>query len=475
MKDLKLIQLLRGLTRRERKQLDDYMQSPFFYKRRECVALHEYIKPFAPDYSDAKLQRETAFAAVFAGEPYNAHRLLRAASELARDVENCLAHGHFQQNEAKKRELLAEYYFENNNFDYLEATVNEWARQTAQTATRDLTYYKQQAAIWNFRRKSNDTKEQHTAAAAELDRHIDIIFVIEKLRFYEQKLSNAQVLNKAVDSSLVEPVLVYIAQKPEVLDLPIVKLHDLLVQLLSQNTVSQFTELLAFLRKNKAVLPNEDLRQAYLLAENSCAIQLRQGNPAYWQLTFDLYEQEIENGILYNPDGSLRISVFKNVITVALRLAKYEWAVQFLTENKRRLPPAERDEVCEYNLANIYFHQSEYEKTLDLLNAMQYVDDFYKIAARVLRLKTYYILQGQKPFYADLLESELAAFKVFIYRNQALNKDYKEQYRNFMLFLEKIHKLQPKDAKKRAALREKLQKTRVVAEKAWLLSCIIQK
>jgi hypothetical protein len=469
MQQLKLLQLLRSLNRRERKQFDRYMQSPFFYKRRECVVLYAYLQAFAPNYDDVKLQREAVFAAVFVGETYTPHRILRTASELTRDLENCLAHLQMQQNEALRREALANHYFDTHNFDYLAATLNEWTTQTAQTTERSVDYYAQQAAILDFRRKSNDTKAEHSAAANTLDETLDIIFIAQKLHLSCQKISNAQVFNQTLETAFLQPILDYIAQKPAILAIPLVQLYYLPLQLLSQNEAVSFEAFLAFLHKNAPVLAQEDLRNAYLLAENICAIQLRRGNQNYWQLVYDLYQQEISNGMLYNPDGSVRMAVFKNVVTVGLRLAQFDWTLRFLQTHRDRLPAAEREDVYQYNLANVHFFQRNYEKTLDLLNTIHYTDTFYKLAARVLRLKTYYMLQTAQPFYADLLESELAAFKVFIYRLTELAKSHRLQYRNFMLFLEKITKLSPKDTKKRAALHQKITDTPEVAEKTWLL------
>jgi hypothetical protein len=472
MQHLKLISLLQQLNRRELKQLDHYMQSPFFYKRRECVALYAYIKPFAPHFTHEKLDRKLAFAAIFEGQTYQAQRILRTVSELTRLVENCLAHLYMEEHEDARRAALAQHYQNTNQWDFLNTTLNEWEVQNKQKNLKSLDYYKQEVAILGFKTKSNDTNKSHFELLGNLDTALDTLFIVQKLRFYAQQISNAQIMQSIVDTTFLAPIMTYIAQSPELLDTPLVKLYYLPLQLLTQNEAFVFNDFLIFLSKNTDKFEIEDLRQAYLLAENICAINLRKGKADYWQYIFDLYAQEIKSGMLYNPDGSLRIAVFKNVITVGLRLGKYDWTMAFLNDNQARLPAAERDDVYQYNLANIHFTQKNYDATLDLLNKIHYTDVFYKLSARVLRLKAYYELQITQPFYADLLESELAAFKVFIYRLHEISKEHKENYRHFMLFLEKISKLNYKNDKKRLALREKVEKTANVAEKAWLLKIL---
>jgi tetratricopeptide (TPR) repeat protein len=301
---------------------------------------------------------------------------------------------------------------------------------------------------------------------------IDVYFVAEKLQLYIDRATREQNWGTPLTDPLILSLMELVDRSTELQNIPLVELHYQTVRCFSDNSVELFTAFLDFLLKNGAFFPYDELRRAYTFAENCCAIQIRQGNSVYWQQLLDLYRLEILTQIIYNPNGSISTPLFRNVITVAMRLGEYDWGLDFIETNKERLPLSEREDVYQYNIANLYFHQKNYDKVLDLLNTIHYLNILYKLAARTLRLKTYYELKSTEPYYENLLESELTAFKAFIYRLEGIEKEDKTLYRNFMLFLEKLVRLNFTDQKKKQALYQKISSTAMVAEKVWLMkSC----
>jgi hypothetical protein len=106
------------------------------------------------------------------------------------------------------------------------------------------------------------------------------------------------------------------------------------------------------------------------------------------------------------------------------------------------------------------------------LNEIAYTDDFYKISARILRLKTYYEIAEKDTTYLEVLQNDLSATKLLVYRLKNVVTQQKKLYLNFIKFLDKLLQLPPKRSKEARKLLEELTKSTVVLEKRWLLEKI---
>jgi len=180
---------------------------------------------------------------------------------------------------------------------------------------------------------------------------------------------------------------------------------------------------------------------------------------------FNLHRTHLEEGYLSFDQGILP-SIFKNIVTMGLRVKAFDWVFQFLTNYKDKLEGAENsNDVYDYNMASYYFAIQEYDQALALL-ADQYEDIYYKIAARRMELKIYYETQS------DLLDPKIDSFKVYVFRlSKKQILDHKRSSNNhFINFLRQLRNPRTiHDVRKLEKLEQKMLDTALLTEKDWLI------
>src|SRR4030095_8501515 len=66
-----LIKLMKSLNEDELRRFEEFLNSPFYNKSRKVIELYKYLKKFRPDYTDAALEKEKVFRALYKGKKYN--------------------------------------------------------------------------------------------------------------------------------------------------------------------------------------------------------------------------------------------------------------------------------------------------------------------------------------------------------------------------------------------------------------------
>lgn len=199
---------------------------------------------------------------------------------------------------------------------------------------------------------------------------------------------------------------------------------------------------------------------AYLM--NSAHLIFR-NNHLYNEL-FDLYSlQANKQQMLLN--GNVNPQLYKNMITVCLKLGKLKQAKITLEKYKSNLPKANQLSYYNYNKATILFNKKTYKVALDLLLPLELEDIFYMLGVKRLSSMIYYEI-----YEMDLLESYLNAFRVYMHRiKNKLAKDRLTAHRNFINTLNKIAFLQPKEWRRKQKLIDLVKNFDFVSERQWLL------
>ena len=174
------------------------------------------------------------------------------------------------------------------------------------------------------------------------------------------------------------------------------------------------------------------------------------------------------NGVLY-INGQISPPSLKNIITLSLRLKKYKWAEDFLHQHKNKIQSENPAEVYSFNLANVFFHQQKHDKVYEILRTLKCRDMFYELAMRRLEIKVLYEEEE-----IEVLYSKLNAYRVFIHRNDLLDKDSVEMNNNFLNVVSKMMNVIPKDEKQIKRLTEIINKKKKLAERKWITAKLEQ-
>ncbi|MBK6996683.1 MAG: hypothetical protein IPH31_17780 [Lewinellaceae bacterium] len=128
------------------------------------------------------------------------------------------------------------------------------------------------------------------------------------------------------------------------------------------------------------------------------------------------------------------------------------------------LPETQRQGTFAFNLARYHCERGNYTQAMPLLLEMDFDDVLHNLTAKAMLAKMYW-----ETAEINALENLLTSFSVYLRRKRQVSDQLRTGYQNFIRFVRRLQALPPGKKSARAALREEIEQTALVAEKDWLL------
>lgn len=473
MKERKVVIGIKSLAESERTAFGKFLNSPYFNTRERLVLLYETILSFAPGFDHKNLNAQFVGARIFPNETSNAQKVREQMSFLYRLLKSFLTHQELQEREYQGELFLLAQLRKRKLERAFEAEKRALKKRIDQNPYQDLTYY------WNKYQVANESFEMRGQQQLRVDDrhlqekmdHLDAWYGMMKLRESAEMLNRQRILNTTFDLSglkLVDSVLLKSTHAHA--HSPLIKLYREVIRMLETGTDKHFRSFVELLAGESSRLPAEEARGLYKHAQNYCIRQINAGVPEFEQEIFQLYQKQLHCGLI--PGGGIMAHTdYKNIVTVALRLSAYDWAIEFLNQYKELVPAEYRENVYNFNMAACWHAQGELPRAIKLLRTVHFSDTFYDISARRLLLQCYY-QQGDWEAAYYLVE----AFRLFLTRNKALSVTRRTNHLNFLRYFIRLLKLReqadwlkPEVLNKRSQkLMDRLERAQQTAHLNWL-------
>jgi len=469
MEKSKIVAFLRQLTPPDRKRILTYFKRPYFtQKHPELYALLTYTLENAA--TPAALEPQKVFTGVFGdNEPYNDLKLRHSASVLLQHAETFWVNYHLETDELERGVRLMELYRQAKLVKHYknaqQQVQNCLQKEVHQNAAHYLIKYRVYRNTDNFSDNRNDPAKQEYVCLA--DAALDRFYLLSKLKL-ACELHSLQMLVKTPHEIATLDMVQQLAVQNPYQQEPVIALYYHALQTLLHPDTAQphFEQLKQLFITHSSLLNQTEAAQVYYLALNYCATRINKGEGQYWAAIFDLYQIGAEQMLLLE-NGEILPWNYKNIVTVALRLGKTDYAYQFLHQYHPFLPEAHRQNALAFNLAKYHFACKQYAQALQKLQEVSYDEIFYSLDARLLLLKTYYELNE-----FDAMEALIDSFRQFLNRTRLISRQRQTTYRNLLRFLRQFNRIAPANRKQLTQLLAKIEQTPYVAERNWLLEKI---
>lgn len=467
----KLLVLLVTFSKYDLNRFRKFLLSPYFNEQEELVDLFDLCNTAIRKGSEEldALDKNTVWRNMFGGQPYDDARLRRLASDLTQMALE------FKALEIRARQPVQEWLDLQKALDQPELSkhLGGVERQIKKLMEEDslpaanyyLTGFQFHWNIFNRASKvvSNTDFMQKLLPA---DEFLDCFYVVQKLKFYVSWLIYRGFRATQEDLRLPQGFWDYLNEE-RFQAVPLIGIYkDAIMSLANPHEETHFTRLLGKLEQQAHAVTREDLRECYYIAQNYCAFKVNQGKTEYYQVFFGLFKNIIRLGILLE-NNQLSEGVFKNMITISLQVGEYAWAENFIQEYSSYLPSDVRDNARTFNLANLYWHQKDYNRVIELLRDVEYNDVVYSLGAKFILVRTFYELGEWLA-----LDSLIDSFRIFLRRNKVISKNLKREYNNFLNFVKRLTTLDPRDEKAIAGFRRRVMAASANTPKKWLLEKI---
>ena len=434
MSQSKIISYIHQLPNKQKERFRLFVHSPYFNQHKKTKTLLNFILD-SKKFQSENIDRELLFKKLFPEEEaYDEQKLFNVMSYLNRLFQKFLANEHLEEHEIKEKLLVIEsarsrgmLSIVDNRSKYLEKLINKDSKI-------DSDYYFANFRLFyllGFQREDLRRKEQGMMQSM-LD-NFDKYYLAEKLRLACQLYSDMMAKNVEFDFTNLEDLLTYLRNNwNKFEDDLFIQLHYTILMSQKEKNPKYYHDLRKILDNQLEELRIDDQRSLYKSAYNYCVTRINQGNNDYRTELFELYQQGLSKGLLFD-NNILSEWDYKNIITIGCVTDNFDWTQDFIEDYKHKLPGDKRENAYFYNKAAFYFHQENYEKVQDLLINVQFTDVKYHINATLLLLRTYY-----KTMDTEALLSLIETFRIFIMRNKEIQTNQKKGYTNFLRFKKRL-------------------------------------
>jgi hypothetical protein len=471
-----LLDIFKCLTKQDRRELHDFVRSPFHNKREDVVRLFEYLDKYlkeGPSVFSLKkesknittvFKKENVFKAVFVDvKNYDDKQLRYTMSFLLKCIRQFLIYKDLTISELNNeialnralRQRGADKIFEKN----IQQSFLFFENQNLRHADFYFNKYRLQMVEYEYLHRRQRGGELHLQ---EISDSFDDFFMVEILRLACAMKAHQGISQRTYNLSFLEEVLTKI-EKRDYKPTPSVFAYYFAYKTLSNNAQStDFQSLKDFIVEKGSIFPQAEIRDLTLVAINFCIKKLNSGEREYEQQALDLYKNGLKTGS-FLESGELSSYTYTNVMLLAVKKGEFEWAEQFLQDFKKYLPARERENLFKYNLAMFYFRRNDYPKAMQLLQEVTLKDVLHNLDARRVLMRIYYEL-GEY----DALDSLLESFRIFLHRQKDLSY-HRQSYLNLIKFVKKLLQTNLLDKKEKEILRGQIESTTELTERDWLL------
>lgn len=465
MNSSKLISLLKTFSNKELKALKKFVESPFHNEQMNVTQLYQYIYEGAPQFNEKYLLKEKAWNRLYPKEKFKDIRLRRVMSDLLKICQDFVAWQMYKKNTIQVQTNLLKYYRIHQLPKQFNTVISDIEKHEKKNPKQDIWHHFHKLQVSN--EITSHISQQHIRTTEpnlqEISDNLDAFYLINKLKcccsiFNYQNLALAE-----YKVPMIREVLDHLSKK-DYSHIPLVVIyHKSLLTLLDPDEPLHFQELKETLLKANALLAQEEVVDMFVLARNYCIKQANQGNKQYLHDLFDLYESELTMGILLN-NGEIPPFTYKNIVTLAIKLQKYDWTKAFIEEYKVHLAKEFRESTHAFNLARLHFDKKEFEEVIALLNQMEYREIFLELSAKNLLMKTYYETEE-----FELLHSFLDSFQMFIRRKKKILGYHCTGYLNLIKATRQLVRLQYTNAEQIEKITLKLKNKKEIVDKTWVM------
>ncbi len=466
MKNSKLIILLEQLDKKSWRAFHQFVESPYFNKNQELINLTRYLKKLnEKGFPEEETQRELIFKDVLPGVPYSNKTLNHLMSQLFKLAERFLSIESFERDG-----ILPDYYLLNNYIDKkldkpYQLAFNRAQKKLQEGTYRNDRYYFQKYLLEDLADKHFQTKDlrQYDEHLEKASAAFDKFYYAQKLKYLVAKLGWEKIISKPFEKPMIEEVQ-QIIHKYELLSTPQIKIYNKLLLMLTKHDSEQhYTGLKTDLENHSRLFPKKELTNLYYFISNYCTEKIRKGEKKFTKELMQIYIKGLKDGFFLD-DGLVSPWLFKNMVKLGLGLKNYEWTADFIKEYSERLPEEKRNDAYYFSMADMFYAQEKYGEAIYYLNQVEFSDVHYSLGAKELLLRIYYTIGETEPFL-----SLVFSFKMYLKRNKLITPATKAAYENFIRILQQLHKY---GHKKTEDLEQKINNTKVLIGRNWLLQQI---
>lgn len=439
----KALQLLSLLEKDELNDFKNFLASPYFNKSSTMVKLFGLIRDYHPNFDDKKLDKEKLARKlrpkgkknpenIKSNEKDNNRLYIRnRLNELTPLVEEFLVVQQTRKNKTYYRQGLIEAMDDRNEYLKYAQLIQAKIAKTDEIEAKDWKTYHD--FWWSFHHlyshPANDIFDISTEAhAPKMLENFDQFSLLIGLRYICNKYARDGNI-KDNQLPILHKAILEIAEGRQHQN-PLVGFYFQIARLYQNFSPKKYNQLKTQFFENYQKIGKADQPAIWLLICNLTTSRLSNYEPDVFKILYQLYQFGAEGGIFLR-NGKLSGLTFLNIAVLAYIHKDFQWAKNFIENNKMYLIEKIRHNVIELAYAYGLFHQKEFIEAYYKLEKIPVENFEHRWRTLSLKTRSLYELFIEDASYLKSIEPAIRSLKYFCNRVDGYNMEWKKGYFNF--------------------------------------------
>ena len=457
IKDSKTVFYLGALTLSEKKELHHLIASPYFNKNKNLTRLYTVLLK-EKQHDPKKIYEKVC------SQKYEEQKLRYLLSDLNLLIEQYFSLKKWDKEIFLKKQLLIEGLQEKKLFKYIPQHQQSLLDAAARIELQDSDYLRTRlnSEETSYRFASQHDNRSVDSRLQKLSDSIDTYYFAKKLKYACEMINRSNVLQVNYTISFISEIRAFL-KTSDFIKVPAVAVYyHILNSLTEPDEEEHYRQLKQQLFSSRKMFSNNELRDMFTFAQNYCIRQLNSGKAKYLEELFINYDFLLKEKIILAGNVMSQFD-FKNIVTIALRLQKYDWVKQFISHYLVYIPEAERSNAEIYNLARLYYSTGELKKAVKLMRDVEFTDIYYHLDAKVLLVKIYYDTNA-----FESLVPLSTSFNNYLKRNKKVSTYQRVTYQNFLKIVMRMFNYRMFDKGSLDRVHKSIEETKNIADINWL-------
>ena len=420
MKETKLIELLKKLSKDEFKEFEKFTSSPYFSRGRDLSPLFRSLKPFHPDFENDKMTDEHIFQKLYPGKKFGDSKsvsLLRTlTSELFNLGKEFLAYLEFNNDINKKNyyrlsQLRKKKLYKEFEKEYKESVVIQEESEGGNPEDFINKYFLS-LAFAEYCVDKGKAKEAYESLFKMGD-YAAMITLMRGFRMSELKMVAKSFCELSPRFSLLEYLmnnidsekLIAEIKKNEIKYSPVIEISYLIHKMtIDYKNEEHYRDLKNLVLSNLDLLGHDEKYMIFGIMGSYCVRMTNLLNlDSYLREQFDLFDMSLKLGVLkWRQEDDFQLSLFRNIVITGVIVNELDWVEDFINRHSHELNPEQRESMTNYSMAYLYAAKKEYEKALGHLIKVKYDFFMFKIDIKNLYFRIYFEMEHYEQAFSIL-------------------------------------------------------------------------
>lgn len=432
----KLLYLLGGLTKKEMRELEQFIDSPAFNKDNTVKPLYEQILRYFPDFESPRLKKENLANRIYGNaDASTLKKLAYTTSNFIKLVRKYIIWKELdvQEDDSNFLEMKA---YKRRNLDKSFFKLGErFNKRLDDLPYRDMEYFRLKYMLNGLigGHEGQSKMEKGVRSIQLYIKNLELYFLNAKLFQFKIIFDRHKVVQENFEIHLIDEIL-DLTQKNNFLSHPSIQikyyflLHQMEI-LDKESSRRNYFLLKDFFLKNFEKFRKNEKEEIVILLMNYSSRLYYLGYDEFWRELFLNYQYAMESKILF-IDGYLISTHLMSLVQVGGEIGEIKYVENNLKHFLTHIRKEELMIVKKICLSYIELHKKNFDNVLLILRDAKPRNFMEEWLVRILTLKVYYEAREE-----NLLYNLAETFEAFVRRHKKLPEKKKRNSLKFIKFV----------------------------------------